>query len=200
MTEIIETNFNDKELVKLLKQGNISAFEEVVKRYSARVYSMGYRMTRNTQDTEEVLQDTFVTVFRKINAFQGKSSLSSWIYRVSVNTALMKLRKRRSDRSSLLEDAIPNYRDSEALSDNSFRQENTGSFLREKIQSAILELPEEYRAVFVLRDIDGLSTKDVCRILQVTSPAVKSRLHRARLVLRKQLKEIHSGEGMQEAA
>jgi RNA polymerase sigma-70 factor (ECF subfamily) len=197
---VTELNFTDTELVKLLKRGSTAAFEEVVRRYSARVYSMGYRMTRNTQDTEEVLQDTFVTVFRKINAFQGKSSLSSWIYRVSVNTALMKLRKRRSDKSSLLEDAIPNYRDSEAFSDNTFQQTTSNFSLREKIQSAILELPLEYRAVFVLRDIDGLSTKEVCKILQVTGPAVKSRLHRARLVLRRQLKEAYSGEGLQEAA
>lgn len=195
-----DKNISDVELVELLKNGDIAAFEEVVRRYSARVYSMGHRMTRNTQDTEEVLQDTFVTVFRKINAFEGKSSLSSWIYRVSVNTALMKLRKRRSDRSSLLEDTIPNFRDSEAFADNSFKQENSNSSLREKIQTAILELPFEYRAVFVLRDIDGLSTKEVCKILQVTGPAVKSRLHRARLVLRRQLSEVYASEGMQEAA
>lgn len=191
---------SETDLVKLLKRGDIEAFEEVIRRYSARVYSMSYRLTRNTQDTEEVLQDTFVTVFRKISAFEGKSSLSSWIYRVTVNTALMKLRKRRSDRLALIEDTIPNYRDSEMLSDTSFQRASSSISLRDKIQKAILDLPEEYRAVFVLRDIDGLSTKEVCKILQVTAPAVKSRLHRARLVLRKQLKEAYSGEGIQEAA
>ena len=192
--------YSEIQIVKLLQQGNIAAFEEVIRRYSARVYSMSYRLTRNTQDTEEVLQDTFVTVFRKISAFEGKSSLSSWIYRVTVNTALMKLRKRRSDRLALIEDTIPNYRDSLALADSSFQSASVNLSLRDKIQTAILELPEEYRAVFVLRDIDGLSTKEVCKILQVTAPAVKSRLHRARLVLRRQLKEVYSGEEIQEAA
>lgn len=187
-------------LIKKLQAGNIAAFEEVVRTYSARVYSMSYRFTRNAQDTEEVLQDTFVTVFRKIGEFQGKSSLSSWIYRITVNTALMKLRKRRSDRLSLLEDTIPNYKDSEALSDLSFHSQSANITARERIQAAILDLPQEYRSVFVLRDIDGLSTKEVCKILQVTAPAVKSRLHRARLVLRRQLRDIYSNEGMQEAA
>jgi RNA polymerase sigma-70 factor, ECF subfamily len=191
---------SDQALVKKLKAGNVAAFEEVVRLYSARVYSMSYRFTRNAQDTEEVLQDTFVTVFRKVGEFQEKSSLSSWIYRITVNTALMKLRKRRSERSCLLEDVIPDYRDSSALSDSSFQRSSSNFSAREKIQSAILELPQEYRAVFVLRDIDGLSTKEVCRILQITAPAVKSRLHRARLVLRRQLREIYSAEGMQEAA
>lgn len=190
----------ENELVRLLQRGSSIAFEEVVRRYSARVYSMGYRLTRNAQDSEEILQDTFVTVFRKIKNFEGKSSLSSWIYRVSVNTALMKLRKRKSERSVLLEDSIPNFKDSLALSDVSFQRSSGSITTRERIEKAILNLPDEYRAVFVLRDIDGLTTKEVCKILQLTAPAIKSRLHRARLVLRRQLLDIYSGEGVQEAA
>lgn len=191
---------SEVEVVNLLKQGDVATFEDLIRRYSARVYSMGYRLTRNIQDSEEVLQDTFVTVFRKISAFEGKSSLSSWIYRVTVNTALMKLRKRRSDRLSLIEDTIPNYKDSVALSDSAFLNSQGSFSLRAKIESAIFDLPDEYRAVFVLRDIDGLSTNEVCKVLQLTAPAVKSRLHRARLVLRKQLKEAYCGENIPEAA
>lgn len=180
----------EKQLVKQLQRGDSQAFEEVLRRYTARVYSLAWRLTRNAQDSEESLQDTFVTVFRKIRSFEGKSSLSSWIYRITVNVALMKLRKRRSEKAFLLEDSLPSYRDHLSLSDPRSERSLSSFDLKSKIERAISELPFEYRAVFVLRDIDGLSTKEVCKVLGVSAPAIKSRLHRARLLLRRTLRDV----------
>jgi RNA polymerase sigma-70 factor (ECF subfamily) len=189
---VIENSLDDKQIVKLLQAGNEVVFDQTVKRFSARVFSLSYRLTKSLEDSEEVLQDTFVSVYRKIRNFEGKSSLSSWIYRITVNTALMKLRKRKSDRHCSLEDKFPDYRNSLMLKDESYKL--AGLKIGNEIEKAILSLPQEYRAILVLRDIDGLSTNEVCEILDLSPATIKSRLHRARLILRDQLKSLyHAG-------
>lgn len=180
----------DKELVRQLKAGSNEAFEELVKRYAPKVFSLAARLTRNHPDTEEVLQDVFVTVHRKIDNFEGKSSFSSWLYRITVNASFMKLRKRRTDRL-VLTDELP-------LSEQEKRGEGSEAHLAADritarhelsaaLDSAIGELPEEYRPVFILRDIDGLTSEEVGKILKLSVPAVKSRLHRSRDMLRRKL-------------
>ena len=184
----------DAQLVAEFRNKSETAFEQLIERYSDKAYSLALRMTGSAEDAEEVLQDVFTTVFRKIDGFEGKSSFSSWLYRVTVNSSLMKLRKRKQERSVHLEDALPNV--AETLS---VTREQGGEIdhitLRHQISAAleraIARLPEEYRPVFVLRDIDGLSSREVGKILNISIPAVKSRLHRSRLMLRRRLAPLY---------
>ena len=180
----------DSELVTEFLNGEIDSFEELISRYTTKAFSLACRLTKNKEDAEEVLQDVFVTVYRKIQGFEGKSSFSSWLYRITVNSALMKLRKNKQDQSIPMEDVIAmikkipssiNFYWAEGDSQRSRRE------IMNAIENAIGELPEDYKPVFVLRDIDGLTSKEVSKILQISVPAVKSRLHRSRLMLRKSL-------------
>ena len=180
----------DLELIEGFRSGDQRSFEELVSRYSEKAFSLASRMCRNSQDAEEVLQDVFVTVYRKIEGFEGKSSFSSWLYRVTVNSCLMKLRKKKQDRSVLMEDTVT--RDEHSLLLRTTEDQNTDqAALRRQVsdalESAIRKLPDEYRPVFILRDIDGLTSREVGKILGLSVPAVKSRLHRSRLMLRRRL-------------
>jgi RNA polymerase sigma-70 factor (ECF subfamily) len=154
------------------------------------VFSLATRLTRNQEDAEEVLQDVFVTVHRKIAGFEGKSSFSSWLYRVTVNAAFMKLRKRRQDPAVPLEDVAQQPIQISALKSPESAYVDSQTIRNEMLEAlevAIRKLPDDYRPVFVLRDVDGLTSREVGRILNLTIPAVKSRLHRSRLMLRRRL-------------
>lgn len=189
---------SDLDLVRDFRKGDQLAFEELLSRYSNKVFSLASRLTRNNEDAEEVLQDVFVTVHRKIAGFEGKSSFSSWLYRVTVNAAFMKLRKRRQDQAVPLEDIVQNSTPIAALrspetayvDSQTIRQE-----MLEALEAAIKKLPDDYRPVFVLRDVDGLTSREVGRILNLTVPAVKSRLHRSRLMLRRRLSRFFEEPG-----
>jgi RNA polymerase sigma-70 factor (ECF subfamily) len=181
---------SDLDLIQDFRNGDQSSFEELLSRYSNKVFSLATRFTRNTEDAEEVLQDVFVTVHRKIAGFEGKSSFSSWLYRVTVNAAFMKLRKRRQDHSMPLEDLISQPHSVAALRSSESDYVDAQSIRNEMLQAleaAIRKLPDDYRPVFILRDVDGLTSREVGRILDLTVPAVKSRLHRSRLMLRRRL-------------
>lgn len=185
---------SDAEFIAEFKHGREEAFEALVSRYAQKVYSMASRLTRNQEDAEEVLQDVFVTVFRKVHDFEGKSSFSSWLYRVTVNAALMKLRKRGQDQSVALEDVLPQMENALALRCGEETHADEAAFRKELLMvldAAIRKLPDEYRPVFVLRDIDGLTSREVSEMLEVSIPAVKSRLHRSRFMLRKKLAEFY---------
>jgi RNA polymerase sigma-70 factor (ECF subfamily) len=182
----------DTQLVSLFKKGSIEAYEELISRYSVKAFSLATRLTKSHLDAEEVLQDVFTTVFRKIKNFQGKSSFSSWFYRITVNASFMKLRKRKQDsRQSYLEELPPIAKElvneeNESGDDYTLRRE-VGLALEE----AISKLPREYKAVFVLRDVDGLSSEEVSKILRLTIPAIKSRLHRSRLMVKRKLLKFY---------
>jgi RNA polymerase sigma-70 factor (ECF subfamily) len=181
---------SDLELIEEFRKGDQSSFEELLSRYSNKVFSLASRLTRNTEDAEEVLQDVFVTVHRKIASFEGKSSFSSWLYRVTVNAAFMKLRKRRQDLSVPLEDIIQQPHSVAALKSPETAFVDAQSIrnqMLEALEIAIRKLPDDYRPVFILRDVDGLTSREVSKILDLTVPAVKSRLHRSRLMLRRRL-------------
>lgn len=181
----------DEQLVKECLKGDQSSFGELMNRYTTKAFGLCLRLTKNREDAEEVLQDVFVTVYTKLKNFEGKSSFSSWLYRITVNAAFMKLRKRKQssrvtnidDLSSFDRDRVQNLSADTKLVDEAtaIRELNVS------LWEAINRLPEEYRPVFVLRDVDGLSTKQVGKILNLTQPAVKSRLHRSRMILRKRL-------------
>jgi RNA polymerase sigma-70 factor (ECF subfamily) len=190
-------DMSDDELVEGIQAENPLAFEELVNRYSMRVFTLANRVTKHKEDAEDVMQEVFVSVMRKITAFRGQSSFSSWIYRVTLNCALMRLRKRRQDKSISMEDmmsqvlAVPNRVNTFNSEGESFRRR---SELREALTAAIEELPKDYRPVFILRDVDGFSSLEVSEMLGISVPAVKSRLHRARISLQRHLSELLEGD------
>ncbi len=189
------TEMSDMELVTLLQNGSSDAFSEIVSRYAEKAQHLAMRITRSQEDTEEVLQDVFVTVFRKIDTFKGESAFSSWLYRITANTAFMKLRGRKKTAAISLEDITPKEKESwtrNRSDESDIEHISTRHELREQIQKAVEMLPYEYRIIFVMRDVDGLSNEEVAATLSFSVAAVKSRLHRARLMLRKTLKSLYS--------
>lgn len=184
---------SDKECVKMLKAGDISAFDIIIERYTEKVFRLSIRITRNQEDAEDVLQEVFASVFAKIGSFKEKSAFSSWLYRITVNTAYMKLRDRKKH-------ATVNIEDSNTTKENSWVEKRSDlndvtfmsirSELKSILIAAVGSLPKDYQAIFILRDMDGLSNKEVADALSLSVPAVKSRLHRARLALRKDLGEF----------
>lgn len=184
----------DTELVAEFRNGNTDAYAEIINRYTQKVHNLALRITRNAEDAEEVLQDVFVTVYRKIDKFEGKSAFSSWLYRITANTAFMKLRKRKQTPAVSLEEVAQPIKEN-YVGDRSDTSDTTlmcsKHELRDEIERAVARLPEEYRIIFVLRDIDGLSNQEVGEILHLSVPAVKSRLHRSRLMLRRKLQKFY---------
>lgn len=189
------TQLDDQELVERFSKKSCElSFIELTERYKTKAYNLCMHLTKNKEDAEEVLQDVFATVYRKIDSFEGQSKFSSWLFRITVNAAYMKLRKRKQDRTVSWEDMLPTI-SNQALNDNAYGA-RTDDFainnqIRVALQDALLKIPEEYRAVFILRDIDGLPNKDVGEILNLSIPAVKSRLHRSRTMLKKRLKRFY---------
>ncbi|MFO0417397.1 MAG: RNA polymerase sigma factor [Pseudomonadota bacterium] len=185
------TRKTDAELVKGVLHRDESCFEELLNRYGSKVLNLAMRITRSPEDAEEILQDVFITIFTKLESFEHKAQFSSWLYRVTMNSSFMKIRARTRRRTVSIEDVEPNIRHNWVGNrSESFDVDTMSSRheLREAIQNAIANLPEEYRAIFVLRDIDGLSNESVSQVLQLSVPAVKSRLHRSRILMREQLK------------
>ena len=185
----------DLDLIKQFGKGSIEAFEELMERYEAKVYNMAMRFTRNQEDAEEVLQDVFSTLYRKLDRFEGKSAFSSWLYRIVVNAAFMKLRKRKQHTMIPIDELAPAVKsyclDRDPLVDNRSDQISINRQVRDLLEGAINKLPDQYRMVFVLRDVDGMSNEEVGRVLDLTVPAVKSRLHRSRIMLRKKLRKFY---------
>jgi RNA polymerase sigma-70 factor (ECF subfamily) len=185
---------SDQVLVENFLAGDVLSFNELVNRYNEKVLHLSMRITRSEEDSEEVMQEVFVTVFKKLGGFQGKSAFSSWLYRITVNTAFMKLRKRKKHAAVSLEDLGAGTDDSRWVSERSDLSDidflSTRHELRAKLEAAIAQLPDEYRRIFLLRDVDGLSNQEVGEVLDLTVPAVKSRLHRSRLMLRKKLQRF----------
>jgi RNA polymerase sigma-70 factor (ECF subfamily) len=180
----------DENLVKLGKKGDTDAFGTLMLRYQNKIYRLARRMTETDEDAEDVLQEAFIKAYRSLGSFKGRSKFSTWLYRITVNLALMKLRRKKLDSVSL---------DEPVSTDEGIIQrdiEDSGLDPLEKLieaesqdvlDRAIAGLPPAYRAVFVLRHVEGLSTEETARILKVSIPAVKSRLHRTRIVLREKL-------------
>ncbi|MCL4473498.1 MAG: sigma-70 family RNA polymerase sigma factor [Actinobacteria bacterium] len=187
----------DDELIAEIRQGKAEALETLVSRYETRVYNLSYKMLGNKQDAEDVLQDTFLNVVRSLDSFKSRSSFSTWLYRVATNAALTKLRQRsRRDKSeSEFLDEVYSIKDAahaeSRLVDWSDRpaQQLLDDEAKRVMEEAIEELPEIYRVVFVLRDVQGLPATEVAEVLDLSVPAVKSRLHRARLFLRNRLSD-----------
>jgi RNA polymerase sigma-70 factor (ECF subfamily) len=187
---VATAKLKDSELVRRAKRGDPRAFGELVKRYQDKIYRLARRMTETDEDAEDVLQEAFVKSYRALADFQEKSKFSTWLYRITVNLALMKLRKKRIDVVSLdvpvatEEGTVP--RDFENGGPNPLER-LMDKESRQTLDHAIAELPASYRAVFILRHVEGLSTLETARILNLSVAAVKSKLHRTRALLRVKL-------------
>lgn len=186
----------DADLVAALRREEASAMDQLVERYADRVYRLAVRITGSREDAEEVVQDVLWTVGRKINTFKGDSAFGSWIYRIAANAAYMKLRARRGKGREIALDEVMPALDSgglhfEPVDDWSPRVDDRAlqGELRSVLESAIGDLPPDYRTALVLHDIEGVSNPDIADTLGISLPAVKSRVHRSRLFLRKRLSE-----------
>lgn len=192
---MVKERVSDLCLVQEFCDGSITAFEELLTRYEAKVFNLALRFTRNQDDAEEVLQEVFTTLYRKLHAFEGKSAFSSWLYRIVANTAFMRLRKKRQSMETPIEDLPESIR--HVCRDVKDDREPQGDAvseareLREVMLAAVNRLPEQYRLVFILKDMEGLSNQEVGRILGLSIPAVKSRIHRSRLMLRRKLSKVY---------
>ncbi len=178
-------------LVRAAKSGDVGAFEQLVRRYDRNVFRIAQHITQNREDAEDVVQDAFLKAYGNLGQFQEQSKFYTWLVRIAVNEALMKLRRRRPERTVSLdedvktdEDSIP--REVADWSPNPEQQYNQAE-LKEILTKTINGLPPGFRTVFVLRDVEGLSTEETAEALNLSIPAVKSRLLRARLQLRERL-------------
>jgi len=186
----------DAELVEALRREEPDAADRLVERYGDRVYRLAMRITGLKEDAEEAAQDALWTAARKVHMFKGESAFGSWIYRITANAAYQKLRTRRQKAPEIaLEDVLPSLdgdgRHFEPMDDWSNRVDEQAlqGELRRVLQQAIDGLPADYRTALVLHDVEGLSNPDIAEALNISLPAVKSRVHRSRLFVRKQLAE-----------
>ena len=187
----------DLELVEALRRGDPSATEHLVAAYGDRAYRLASGIAGSAQDAEEVVQDAFWTVIRKIDTFRRESAFGSWFYRIVANAAYQKLRYRPGRRNEIsLEEVLPvfheNGQHSEPIADwsRSVDDPSHQTELRMVLTAALDELPPDYRTAFVLHDVEGLSNLEVAQTLGLGVPNVKSRVHRARLLLRKRLASL----------
>lgn len=183
---------DEEALLARLRAGDEDAFEELVRTYSPRLLGLARRIVGNDEDARDVIQDALLSAFRSMDRFQGDARLGTWLHRIVVNTALMKLRRRRRKPEESLEPLLPAFQSDghfvERFSawDQSERADAALSRIetRQLIRGLIEQLPESFRTVLLLRDIEGLDTEETARLLDTTPNAVKIRLHRARQALR----------------
>src|ERR1700719_5087432 len=201
--KVSEPISDEMALVGRAKGGDVGAFEELVRRYDRNVFRIAQHITQNREDAEDVVQDAFLKAYGNLHQFQGQSKFYTWLVRIAVNEALMKLRRRRPERTVSLDEEIKTEDDSlpREIADWSPNPEQlyNQSELREILSKTIQGLPPGFRTVFVLRDVEGLSTEETAAALDLSVPAVKSRLLRARLPLRERLgryfQKRESGDG-----
>ena len=185
--------------LEALRAGDRAEFARLVETYSPAIYRLAIKMLENTQDAEDILQETFIKAFRHLNTFDGRSSLSTWLYRIATNEALMALRRRKVNLVSLDEPDETLEQEQEPLQIVDWccmpEEELMSAEARQYLDRAIDELSPNLRVVFILRDMEGLSTQEVGEVLSLSETAVKTRLSRARLRLRELLSEYY-GEKM----
>jgi RNA polymerase sigma-70 factor, ECF subfamily len=190
----------DQDLLERLQAGDERAIAELADTYGTKIYQLAFRYLRNKEDAEEVTQDVLLKVSRKVDAFRGDAALSSWIYRITFNAAMSRLRTARYQRSQdearqVETDGEPHNAAQSDVADwsNMADEQMLRSQLRRRVLRAILALPAIYRAPVVLRDLHGMSTEEASAMLKVKDQTLKSRLHRGRLILRKQLADFAGG-------
>ena len=203
-SKVGEPTNDETRLVDAARGGDVGAFEQLVKRYDRNVFRIAQHITQNREDAEDVVQDAFLKAFQNLGQFQGQSKFYTWLVRIAVNEALMRLRRRRPERMVSIDEDVKTEDDSipREIADWSPNPEqlyNQGE-LKEILHKTIQGLPESFRTVFILRDVEGLSTEETADALGLSVPAVKSRLLRARLQLRERLTKYfkrRNGDGQQ---
>ena len=197
------------DLLKRLQQGDEQALSDLADAYGAKIYQLAFRYLRNHEDAEEVTQDVLYKVFRKVAEFRGDAALSSWIYRITFNSAMSRLRsasyqrtqdEQRTPASPDGEDTVVASLQEIADWSNMADEHLLRSQLRRRLVRAVLALPAIYRAPVVLRDLQGMSTEEASAMLRVKDQTLKSRLHRGRLILRRQLADFAGGLTMHRPA
>jgi RNA polymerase sigma-70 factor (ECF subfamily) len=187
------------DLVNRARGGDGSAFSALIRQYEGKIFRLAMNITQNREDAEDVLQESFLKAYEHLDQFQGNSRFYTWIVRISVNQALMKLRKRKTDRSVSLDEQIDTGEDTMTREIAAWDPDPEERFSREELHTILAEaidgLAPIYRTVFTLRDVDGLSTEETAEALELTVPAVKSRLLRARLQLRDTLTRFFKRKG-----
>ncbi len=200
-TSRVDTPATELELVERARSGDTAAFGELVKRYERRIYRMARQITQNDEDAEDILQETFLKAYEHLGGFQGQSKFYTWITRIAVNESLMKLRKRKSDRTVSIDENIETEEDpivrEIAVWDGTPEMQYGQEELRQILDQAIEGLKPIFRTVFVLRDVEDLSTEETAEALGLSIAAVKSRLLRARLQLREKLTRVFKRKGEQ---
>ncbi len=195
----VKSDRSDGHLIERLKAGDENALEAIVNLHSAKLYNVALRILGDPADAEEVIQDVFWIVYRKANTFQGNSQLSTWLYRLTVNAALGKIRRNRKHKEVEYEEFLPKFQNdghhlvrpvvdwSDTLDENYTKRE-----VQELLSQALNQLKPLDKSVIVLSDLEGLSDKEIAAALSLTVSAVKTRLHRARLFLRGKM-AVHLG-------
>ena len=190
-TTSVPAGFDESALVAQAKAGDQNAFGELVQRYERKIYRLAKNITQNDEDAEDVLQDAFLKDYTHLDSFKGDSKFYTWIVRIAVNEALMRLRKRKTDRTVPLDEPVELgeetvQREIAVWEDNPEQQYSQEEW-RRILDEAVDSLKPDFRTVFVLRDIEEMSTEETAETLGISVPAVKSRLLRARLALRERL-------------
>jgi len=190
-TTSVPTGFDESSLVAQAKAGDQAAFSELVTQYERKIYRLAKNITRNDEDAEDVLQDAFLKAYTHLDNFKGDSKFYTWIVRIAVNEALMRLRKRKTDRTVPLDEPVELGEETVAREiavwEDNPEQRYSKEEWRTILDAAVDNLKPDFRTVFVLRDIEELSTEETAETLGISVPAVKSRLLRARLALRETL-------------
>jgi RNA polymerase sigma-70 factor (ECF subfamily) len=182
----------ENELIEKAKNNDHAAFEELVRRNQARIYNLGLKLLGNKEDAADLLQETFINAYYALPKFEGKSAFSTWLYRIATNNAFMKMRKKKiplvrfdTDKNESEEKhftEIPDWSNDPRLH---LKNEELKMLLEKSIES----LPGKYKTIFVLHDIEGFSTEEISKMLELSVPAVKSRIHRSRMYLRDKLSQ-----------
>ena len=190
----------ERQLIARLQTGDGAAVHELADRYGSRIFQLAMRYMKNREDAEEVTQDVLLKVSRKIDKFRGDAALSSWIYRITFNTAMSRLRTSKLERAAQHRERTRDDQDGGRQTtvqpadwSHMPDEELLRAQLRRAVMTAIQDLPEIYREPVVLRDIEGLTTEEASTRLHVKDQTLKSRLHRGRLLLRERLQAFTSG-------
>ncbi len=169
---------NERELLEQAQAGDLDAFAEFMRTFERRIRAVCYRLLDDARDVDEAVQDTFVQAWRNLDRFRGDSAPYTWLYRIAVNEALMRRRRKTLPTSELQETSV-------AASEDAFAAADARAFLIARLRA----LPDDYRAAVVLRDVEGLSNEEVAEALEISLAAAKSRIHRGRMQLREQLEQ-----------
>ncbi|MGE3508933.1 MAG: RNA polymerase sigma factor [Vicinamibacterales bacterium] len=208
MRQATKEQTRDGQLLRRLQAGEEGALSEVAETYGSKIYQLAFRYLRNKEDAEEVVQDVLYKVHRNVGAFRGDAALSSWIYRITFNAAMSRLRTARYQRAQQEDSQLFNGITDENGATQRLEvadwsdmadEQVLRSQLRRRVLQAILSLPAIYRAPVVLRDLQGMSTEEASAMLRVKDQTLKSRLHRGRVILRKQLADFAGGLSLHQA-